>query len=63
VTRFARDARIGESDVAKAAGVITAVVRLHVTSGAVDEALALLPAGLRELLEPMAGGHVSEGRR
>ena len=54
VTRFARDARIRESDVAKAAAVVTAVARLHVTSGAIDEALAPLPAGLRELLEPAA---------
>ncbi len=63
VTRFARDARIRESDVAKAAGVVTAVVRLHVTSGAVHEALALLPADLRELLEPAPAGHVTGGLR
>ena len=61
VTRFARDARVHESDVAKAAGVVTAVVRLHVPSGAVDEAIGLLPADLRELLEPRAGGHAIRG--
>jgi uncharacterized protein (DUF2267 family) len=49
--RFARDARIHDSDVAKAAGLVTAVVRQHVSAGAVDEAFALLPADLRELLD------------
>ncbi|MGZ4825309.1 MAG: DUF2267 domain-containing protein [Terriglobales bacterium] len=63
VTRFAREARIHESDVAKATGVVTAVVRLHMTSGAVDEALALLPTDLRELLEPGAAGHAAPSPR
>jgi uncharacterized protein (DUF2267 family) len=58
VTRFARDAGIHDSDVAKAAGVVTAVVRQHV-SGAVDEALALLPADLRGLLEQTTAGSVA----
>ena len=52
MTRFAREARVRESDVAKAADVVTAVVRLHVSGGAVDKALAQLPADLRALLEP-----------
>ncbi|MGE5292973.1 MAG: DUF2267 domain-containing protein [Micromonosporaceae bacterium] len=52
VTRFAREARIHDSDVAKAAGIVTAVVRMHVTGGAVDEAFAQLPADVRDLLEP-----------
>ena len=43
VTRFAHEARMRESDVAKAADVVTAVVRLHVSGGAVDKALAQLP--------------------
>ena len=54
VARFAREARIHDSDVPKAAGVVTAVVRQHMSAGVVDEAFALLPAGLRELLEPAA---------
>jgi uncharacterized protein (DUF2267 family) len=52
--RFARDAGIHESDVAKAAGVVTAVVRGHMPGGAVDEAFALLPPDLRRLLEGTA---------
>lgn len=52
VTRFAREAAIHDSDVAKAAAVVTAVIRMHVSGGLVDEVLGLLPADLRELLEP-----------
>jgi uncharacterized protein (DUF2267 family) len=63
VTRFAREARVRESDVAKAAGVVTAAVRLHVSGGAVDEALAQLPADLRALLEPESAGPMTTGRR
>ncbi|MGO8958276.1 MAG: DUF2267 domain-containing protein [Streptosporangiaceae bacterium] len=51
VARFARDAGIHDSDVRKAAGIVTAVVRQHMSAGAVDEAFALLPADLRQLLE------------
>jgi uncharacterized protein (DUF2267 family) len=49
--RFARDAGIHDSDVAKAAGIVTAVVRQHASAGVVNEAFALLPADLRELLQ------------
>jgi uncharacterized protein (DUF2267 family) len=51
VTRFAREAGVHESDVARAAGVVTAVVRKHMSAGAVDEAFALLPADLRRFLQ------------
>lgn len=52
VTRFAREARIHESEVAKAAGIITSVVGQHVSAGAVSEAFSRLPADIRQLLEP-----------
>ena len=54
VARFAREARIHQSDVPKASAVVTATVRQHVPAGAVEEAFALLPGDLRELLEPTA---------
>jgi uncharacterized protein (DUF2267 family) len=56
VTRFARDARVHDTDVTKAAQVVTAVARRHMSAGVVDEA-PLLPADLRRLLEatPPAG--------
>ena len=61
VARFAREVRIHESDVPKASAVVTAIVRQHVSAGAVDEAFKLLPGDLRELLqsamaEPPTGG-------
>lgn len=56
VTRFAAEARVRESDVPKAAGIVTAVARRHMSDGVVTQALERLPAGLRELLEPTAAG-------
>jgi len=60
-TRFAREARIHDSDVPKASAVVTAVVRRHLSGGAVDEAFALLPADLRGLLEPEKAMPVTGG--
>lgn len=56
LARFAREARVHDSDVVKAARIVTAVVQRHVSAGAVAQAFALLPADLRELLEPAAAG-------
>jgi uncharacterized protein (DUF2267 family) len=63
VTRFAREARMHDSGVPKASAVVTVVVRRHISAGAVDEAFALLPAGLRELLEPAAAEPVTGDTR
>jgi uncharacterized protein (DUF2267 family) len=58
VLRFARDAGVHDTDVPRAAGLVTGVVRRHVSAGALDEALAALPPGLRQLVEPAAAGGV-----
>jgi uncharacterized protein (DUF2267 family) len=50
--RFARDAGIEEADVARAASAVTRAVRRHVSSGALDEALHILPTDLRQVIEP-----------
>lgn len=50
--KFAREARVHDADVRKAAAVVTRVVREHMSAGAVDQAFALLPAEVRELIEP-----------
>lgn len=55
VTRFAGEAKVRDSDVPKAAGIVTAVARKHMSDGVVTQALERLPAGLRELLEPADG--------
>ena len=62
VARFAREARIRESDVPTASAVVTATVRQHMSAGAVDEAFALLPGHLRELLEPASAGALDPAR-
>ncbi len=56
VTRFAREARVHDSDVVKAARIVSAVARRHMSAGVVAEAFRLLPADLRDLLEPAAVG-------
>ena len=61
VARFAREARIRDSDVAKAAGIVTAVVRRHMSAGVVTEAFGLLPADLQGLLESARAEAVSSG--
>lgn len=55
VARFAREARVRESDVGKAAGIVSAVARQHMSAGVVAEAFGLLPGDLRQLLQPAAG--------
>ncbi len=59
IARFAREARVRDSDVAKAARIVSAVARQHMSAGAVAEAFGLLPASLRELLEPAASEAVA----
>lgn len=54
ITRFAREARVRDSDVVKAARIVSAVARQHMSAGVVAEAFGLLPADLRELAEPAA---------
>ena len=54
VPRFAREARVRDSDVVKAARIVSAVAGSHMSAGVVAEAFRLLPADLRELLEPAA---------
>jgi uncharacterized protein (DUF2267 family) len=61
VTRFAHEARIRDSDVVKAARIVSAVARHHMSAGVVAEAFGLLPADLRELLEPTASEPAATG--
>ena len=56
LTRFAREARVRDSDVVKAARIVTAVARRPMSAGVVAQAFGLLLADLRELLEPTGTG-------
>jgi uncharacterized protein (DUF2267 family) len=49
VRRFAREATIHDSEVARAANLVATVVRRHVSEGALGEALDTLPAAIRQL--------------
>ena len=61
--RFAHDAGVHESDVAKAAAMVTAVVRQHMSAGVVDEAFALLPDDLRRLVDGPASESAAAATR
>jgi uncharacterized protein (DUF2267 family) len=63
LARFARDARVHQNDVGKAAALVTAAARRHMSNGVVDEAIGLLPAHIRELLEPATAEPAAGGRR
>jgi len=56
IHRFAHDARIRDADVPRAASLVSRTVRRHVSSGALDEALDVLPAGIRQIAEPRDAG-------
>ena len=60
--RFARDACVRETEVARAASLVTRAVRRHVSGGALDEVLDVLPLDLSELVEP-AGAPIPGRRR
>lgn len=62
VIRFAREARIHDSDVPKVAGAVTRVARLHMSAGVVGQSFALLPTDLRQMLDHGASQPVSASR-
>jgi uncharacterized protein (DUF2267 family) len=47
VRRFARDANIHNTEVKRAAGLVTKVMRHHMSAGAIDEAMHSLPTDIR----------------
>jgi uncharacterized protein (DUF2267 family) len=61
--RFARDAGIHEHEVARVTGLVTGVVRRHVSAGVLDEALDVLPEELRRLAVPVHAGETAPGKR
>jgi uncharacterized protein (DUF2267 family) len=63
VLRFARDAGIRDTDVAQAARLVTRAVRRHVSAGALDEALDVLPPDLSQLVEPDGAAEPAAGPR
>jgi uncharacterized protein (DUF2267 family) len=56
VARFAKDAQIHHSEVPNAGRLVTAAMRRHISAGAIDEALGVLPGDIRGLIESPDGG-------
>ena len=54
IARFARNAQIHNSEVRKAGQLVTSAMRRHLSDGVVNEAFGVLPADIRELIEPAA---------
>jgi uncharacterized protein (DUF2267 family) len=55
VARFAKDAQIHLSEVPDAGRLVTAAMRRHMSAGAIDEALGVLPGDIRGLIAPPDG--------
>jgi uncharacterized protein (DUF2267 family) len=62
VSRFGREAQVRDSDVAKAAGIVTSVARKHMSPGGTTHAFNHLPAAVRDVLEPELA-HAAGGQR
>ncbi len=52
LSRFARDAQIHHHEVADTGRIVTAAMRKHLSAGAINEALGVLPADIRHLIAP-----------
>ncbi len=63
LARFAREARVHDSEVVKSARIVTVVAQRHASPGVVTQAFRLLPADLRDLLEPVEAEPVAGGGR
>jgi uncharacterized protein (DUF2267 family) len=61
--RFARDAGIHDDEVARVTGLVTSVVRRHMSGGVLDEALDVLPEELRRLVVPFHARETAPGKR
>ena len=55
IAKFSRNAQIHNTEVRKASSLVTAAMRRHLSDGVVNEALGVLPADIREVLEPTPG--------
>src|SRR5215470_17058631 len=54
IARFAKNAQIHITEVQKAGHLVTSAMQKHLSDGVVSEAFGVLPADIRELIEPTA---------
>jgi len=59
--RFAREAQIHVAEAEGVGRLVTAAMSKHISAGAIAEAMAVLPADVRGLLEPARAGTPSGG--
>jgi uncharacterized protein (DUF2267 family) len=52
ISRFARDAQIHHSEVPMAGRNVSSAMRKHMSEGAINEALGVLPGDIRDLIAP-----------
>jgi len=62
VSRFAREAQIHLTEVPEAGRRVTASMRRHISAGAIDEAMGVLPADIRTLIEAADGQPAATGQ-
>jgi len=60
ISRFARDAQIHHSEVPMAGRNVSSAMRKHMSDGAINEALGVLPGEIRDLIAP-ADAAANEG--
>ena len=63
IARYAREAGIHLAEVEKAGRLVTAAMSKHISPGALAEAMAVLPADVRSLLEPATPTAAAGGPR
>ncbi|HUC57475.1 MAG TPA: DUF2267 domain-containing protein [Streptosporangiaceae bacterium] len=61
LTRFAQNAQIHKASAKKYGQLVTAALRKHLSAGIISETFGVLPADVRELLEPGTEAHATEG--
>ena len=54
IARFAKNAQIHITEVQKVGHLVTSAMQKHLSDGVVSEAFGVLPADIRELIEPTA---------
>lgn len=61
LARFAREGNVHASEAGNTARLVTAAMRRHISAGAIAEVLAVLPADIKNLLEPEQAGTATGG--
>src|SRR5260370_2943501 len=61
VARFARDAQLHQTEVPRAGRLVTSAMQKHISPGAINEVLGVLPTDIRSLVAPTDAQGAREG--